>query len=224
MANYGRLQQSQTAITNGTFTASSTTFAHVIYNQSGTKLLPGTFVHITSSTITNVTNGNYYWVYYDSSDTTQIVLSTAYLTSVSPSYGLTGTATFETVDMATPIQNQPATEPYFDSTGTQQYRYYVGDIKGRVWVYDTGIGFNSFWYPGGTMLWALASNSSDASVLPMRPRLVWWCLTVYFFFSPTVQYQTSHHQIYFTNRLRGWMWHGHLPHSNLIVIFLRISP
>jgi len=159
MCSYSRTQVNQVPISNGTFSGS--TSSHVHYSQSGTKLLAGSFVNVTASTITGLSTG-YYWVYYDSSDTTTIVLSTGYLLVTALTFGTTGSATFSTVDMGAPIQNQPCVENYYDSSGNSQTRYYVGDVNGRVWVYDTAL-YNSFFWSGQHMPWSLASNSSDVS-------------------------------------------------------------
>lgn len=161
MASFVRARSNQKPISGGTFTAGNS--SSVVY-QGTTSLLAGTWVQITASTITGITANSYYWmVPTQFPSTSSLYPYNFYLDVTIPSgIGLTGSATFNTVDMAAPIQNQGATEIYTDSTGITQTRYYVGDINGRVWVYDTQYTPIGVFWAGG-IGWSIVSNNSDIS-------------------------------------------------------------
>lgn len=128
MCSYNRTKQSQTPITGGTLTQTSTNTVSV----SGGTLLAGTWITVTSSGITGLSSGSHY--YYLGSGKLSATFAQDASTVIT---GLgSGSCTFSTYrDMAKPVQY--ATENYNDSTGTAQYRYYVLDENGYIWVHDS---------------------------------------------------------------------------------------
>lgn len=132
MASYGRVQQ-----TVGTVTAAVVAFSDankIVYTiQSGRTLQVGTWITV-SSGIGGLSAGNYFViaiVFVNS--TIQIVQISQYYDGVILTGFSSGTATLTAITMGRPIAR--ATESY--SNGTQQYRYYVLDANGLVWVNDT---------------------------------------------------------------------------------------
>lgn len=104
--------------------------------------------------------------------------------TTTPVTGITsGTATFTlTYPMGQPFQS--ATEPYRDSTGAMQYRYYILDTLGSIWVHDTHQFSNVT-----TPLWFFAGNAGTGAsglavlngwllVCPAGPTDTLWKLTV----------------------------------------------
>lgn len=142
MANYIRTQQSQGAISGGTFNAENS--STVVYG-GNPSLLVGSWVDITASTISGLSTGYYYIISEPAHDNYRF--STSYGGSVVTGLGSTGTATFNTVSMNQPIQS--ATEIYFDSSQNEQYRYYIVDVKGYLWFIDTGVS-STQWFIGAS--------------------------------------------------------------------------
>ena len=135
MCSYARVQQSMTNTTaNGTLTA-STTSTTTTTGPDGNTLKAGVWITVSASTISGLSTGNYYVRYVDSGNT--VYLSQYYNSDVITGLGLTGTATYSLLrNWGKPIAK--ATESYV-SNGTRQYRYYILDANGLVWVYDSGI-------------------------------------------------------------------------------------
>jgi hypothetical protein len=155
MASYQRALANQSPISGGTF--NTVTSNYVSY--TGTPYLNTGWVQVTASTITNLGTG-YYWMNPTGAGATQYYPGTFYLDPTqSFSLGTTGTATFSTVNMAAPIQNQACIENYTDSSGVAQARYYVGDVNGHVWCYDTGQIGGSF----NNLGWSLIGNQTEVS-------------------------------------------------------------
>jgi len=109
--------------------------------------------------------GGYYYVSYkDSSD--KVKLSTAYdpYGTDTVTHGTTGSITFETV--ATPGKPiAKATEKYQTTTDTE-YRYYLLDDSGRVWVYDTQVYASTLASNGVGVTWQLPDPNDYSSVKP----------------------------------------------------------
>lgn len=149
MASYGRVQQSQVGITSTVNTLSQLDANHLITSND---LLNGVWITVTNSTITGLSNATYY--VQNSVGTvgvaaTSFQLSTTFNGSVIGGYG-SGTANFVlTKAMGQPVAS--ATESYY--TTVQQYRYYILDSQGLVWVYDTGATSVI-----GTLNWFLPNN------------------------------------------------------------------
>jgi len=136
MCNFSRVAQQQLA-TTGTLTISGDD----TLSASGAteELKIGNWLTMTSAGITQLTNGVSYYIVYASGNT--IRLSTAYSNSWADDAigGLTysgGPPSFTTGNylMSKPIDY--ALETYSDSVGVQ-YRYYILDSAGQIWVSDT---------------------------------------------------------------------------------------
>lgn len=127
MCSFQRIQQSQTLVSTLTLTrVNSTTISF-----SG-PVLSGTWITIISDSGTGL-SGSYYVI----SISGVFHLSTTYIqdNSTIVSGINAGTATFSTISFGLPISS--ATEAYYDSSNNQQYRYYIVDSTGHVWVHDT---------------------------------------------------------------------------------------
>lgn len=97
--------------------------------------------------------GNYYVSYKDTSN--KVKLSNYYDPSAANAitHGTSGTATFNlTIVIGSPISK--ATEKCSNAT-TTQYRYYILDANGYVWVYDTAVYTASLASSGIGITWAL---------------------------------------------------------------------
>lgn len=124
MCSFNRVKQSQTS-GSGTLTQINTNTVSV----SGMTLLAGSWITITSAGTTGL-SGNYYYLGSGK-------LSAAFSQSASTIVtGITsGTAAFSILSvLGSPIMS--ATEPYIASN-SQQYRYYILDSLGAVWIRDT---------------------------------------------------------------------------------------
>ncbi len=135
MASFKRIQQSQGGDTSTNHEIDPVDTSHL---STAFSLLSGSWINITASTISGLSTGNYY--VQNSTGTASggsaisLQLSSFYNSSPLSGFGATGTATFNLIRvMAAPLAS--ATEPY--NNGTQQYRYYILDNQGLVWVYDT---------------------------------------------------------------------------------------
>ncbi len=149
MCSYSRsLQtQNQSTATGGSMLRVGTDT--VTYTSGGFPKL-GTWIAITNSTISGLSNGTYYVI-------AQFQLSATYsksLSTVVTGMGA-GTATWApTSVMGAAVQS--ATERYVNTSGATKYRYYVLDSFGHVWVYDT-----DFVIIGAeTVAWTLPYNGS----------------------------------------------------------------
>jgi hypothetical protein len=160
LLSYPRVQESQAAI-SGTFTYVNTS---TVSSSTGT-LRQGSWVTVGAG-ITGLSAGNYYVL---EKSGTNYVLSTKF--SVLDSDKVTGmsagSALFNTNVFNMGLQVATATEPYFDSSGNQQYRYYVLDIGGLVWVHDTtptSLPTTPLWFlPDPTPVGSYASGVTTAS-------------------------------------------------------------
>lgn len=129
MCSFARTKQSQTG-TGGTLTRVNTNTVSI----SGITLQVGQVITILVDSGTGL-SGNYYYLstgkLYSGSLPPSDPDSVSAVTGISA-----GSATFSiTYPLGNPIQS--ATEPYFDSTNTMQYRYYILDSLGQVWCHDT---------------------------------------------------------------------------------------
>jgi len=155
LCSYGRVKESQSPVVSGTLTFLDTSTV----SYSGGALRQGSWITVGVG-ITGLTTGVYYVLETTggSSSSGNAVLSATF--SASDSSKVTGmsagSATYNTnlFNMALPVAY--CIEPYTDINGAQQYRYYVLDQSGLVWVHD------SYPIPYGTLpttpLWFLPST------------------------------------------------------------------
>lgn len=149
MASYSRTLQTQNAatVTGGTLTNLSTN--EVVFTTGGQPKI-GTWITVTGSSISGLSNGNYYVL-------TSFKLSATFSKSTATAVtGMgSGTATWSP-QAAMGAAVQGSTERYVDTSGVTQFRYYVLDTNGRLWVKDT-----AFTTIGGeTMNWFEPYNGS----------------------------------------------------------------
>ncbi len=124
MCSFNRIKQSQTS-GSGTLTQVNTNTVSV----SGITLLVGTWIHITNAGTTGL-SGDYYYVSSGKLSATFAQNNGTIVTGITA-----GTATFTVYPMGQPLQG--TSEIYTASDGTVQYRYYIIDNLGQVWVHDT---------------------------------------------------------------------------------------
>lgn len=155
MCNYKRNQQSVTPFTS-TLTIQAATASTLTWI-AGQVPFVGEAIQVTTSTITNFTNVTgsgggpiFFIVSVSGSGTYTIGVSKTYGGVAISNLGVTGAASFASVDISQPIAS--ATEKYYDGSQIQN-RYYVLDSIGYVWLQDTAI---------TTITWSLI----DASLLP----------------------------------------------------------
>lgn len=134
MCSFARVQQSMTDTgTTGTLTFIDS--SHVALAISGSNNeFKGSWITVTASTHSGELANGTYWV--TMSDGAGFVLSATYNGSGISGYttGLTATISL-TRRFGTPVGY--SVETYFSSQGTEFKRYYILDIAGLVWVYDT---------------------------------------------------------------------------------------
>lgn len=162
MTNYSRFQQSQTgtAAANQTGTAISTSRLSSTFS-----VLNGTQINITASSVSGLSTGLYFVVNSSATPTSSggvFQLGTIQTTGFGGAVtwaGTSGSITFNiVVGMSQPVQ--AATEQYVDGSANTQYRYYILDVNGFVWVYDTALINNMV---TGNLFWYLPDSSSIAS-------------------------------------------------------------
>lgn len=141
MCSYKRTTQSQSGDTSTNHTAAQIDTSHL---SSSFALLSGVWINITNAGTTGISTGNYY--VQNSNGTasggaaSSFQISQYYNSAVLSGFN-PGTVTFNLVRvMGQPVAS--ATESY--SNGSQQYRYYILDNLGLVWVQDTAVGTNWF--------------------------------------------------------------------------------
>lgn len=146
--NYSRTRQSPLVETGGSLSALTSSTV------SGTSdLIRGNWIHITSSSITNLTNGSNYYVKSNTAGT--IVLSATYEGSTLSTLSVTGVASYNNFPMGQPIAY--AIDNFSNSTSADGY--YVLDATGQVWKNPPGNG------TGGTLgTWTLIDASPVANI------------------------------------------------------------
>lgn len=128
----------------------------------GTKTVH-TFTATGTFTVVQMNPTGYYYVSYKDTNN-KIKLSASYdpTGAHALTHGTSGTATFDTV---TTVGSAIAksTEKYTTST-TTEYRYYILDINGYVWVYDTSVYKSSLIASGVGTLWMLPDPVSYSTL------------------------------------------------------------
>lgn len=165
MASYSRTQQSQTGDTSTSHTINfldtnhlSTTFA----------LLSGSWINISASSISGLSTGDYYIQTSTSTGATAATsfqVSSYFNSAVTTGMGSSGTATFTLKRfMSAPVAQ--ATESYSDGS-TTQFRYYVLDTAGLVWVYDTAVATSTLkWFlPDTSITYFTAGTPTGMAVM-----------------------------------------------------------
>lgn len=120
---------------------------------SGTKTIH-TFLESGIFTVLSIVSTGYYYVSYKNASN-QIKLSAHYdpYAQHAITHGTTGSATFNTVAVPGAAVAK-ATEKYASATATE-YRYYMLDANGRLWVYDTAVYDASLAASGVATLWMM---------------------------------------------------------------------
>ena len=131
MCSFARFQQSQTNL-NGTGTLAYVSTNQLSYSLFDFNLVAGIWITVSSSSNTGELPNQDYYVQQSASG--NIEISNYYGSAVITGFTAGLTANFVIkVNISQPIAR--ATEAYFN--GSQQYRYYMLDSAGYVWVYDT---------------------------------------------------------------------------------------
>jgi hypothetical protein len=139
LCSFARIQQTQTNDTNvGTLTPSSTSHLDVTLTGSLT-FKAGIWIHIESDSGPGLSG--YYYVLSSAgavnTGIASITLSQTFSGSA-VSFTNSGTSTFS-ITTNVGMGEDYAVEYYHDSSGAQQYRYYILDSNGLVWVNDTAV-------------------------------------------------------------------------------------
>lgn len=128
MMNYARVRQTTTLFSGTSATAST---SNTIIGSAS--ILRGNWILISSSSITNLNNGSYYYVKLNTAGT--INLSADYEGTLKNDMGTTGVASFSVVPMGQPIAY--TTDYNLDAIGGT-LSYYVLDATGLVWKSPPG--------------------------------------------------------------------------------------
>lgn len=143
MNSFGRFEQSQQVpsshVLTGTLTASTST------SVTGTvgiipitvPLTLGVWITTGTSSITGISSNTVYFVKAADSNGS-LGLSTSYGSSILTGLGVSGTCPF-TLNTTVGLPVAKAVEPYGNGTTTINYRYYILDNAGLVWVFDTAL-------------------------------------------------------------------------------------
>lgn len=130
MCSFSRVQQSQpntggTLTRVGAFTASSSV-----------TLLAGSWITITSAGISGLSNGSTYYVVGNAING-NLSFNTTYTINANTVQALgAGSCTYVIfAPLTQPVAS--ATESYTDSNNSSQFRYYILDSEGKVWISDT---------------------------------------------------------------------------------------
>lgn len=164
MCSYARVQQSQVGTLSSVFTINVIDSSHLT---TSFNLTNGVWITIGAG-ITGLTPGNYYVV--NSSGTSNTAATTFQITATyngSLSSGFTsGSASGDFLRvMGQPVQG--TNETYIDSNNVTQNRYYILDVNGLVWVYDTAVvtsgitGIINWFLPDPSVL---ASNANAGGI------------------------------------------------------------
>lgn len=166
MVSYARVMQSQSGTTAPTFTINVVDSSHL---QTSFNLTNGVWVTIGSG-ITGLTPGQYYV-----QNSTGTSVSSATIFQISATYNGSSVSGFSSGPatgnlfraMGQPVQ--AATETYINGSNVTQYRYYVLDINGLVWVFDTGLVNSQItgvlnWFLPDTTILATNANAGGIAV------------------------------------------------------------
>lgn len=138
MCNFSRIRQSQT-IGSGTLTTTAGSSSFQIGSHTGTFLV-GQWITINTSTITELVVGTKYYI-LSSINPAVFLLSTGYSNNITDEITSTagGTCTY-TISYVIGTALSSATEIYTANDTTTQFRYYILDSNGLIWVSDSYTG------------------------------------------------------------------------------------
>lgn len=156
--SYARALQSQPGTTSPNHTLSQLDANHLFTDFT---LTNGVWITVSASTISGLSNGTYYVQNSNGSSTvsaTSFQVSANYNGSLTSGFG-SGTATF-TLFRALGQPIAYAIEKY-NSAGNQ-YRYYVLDANGLVWVQDTVVG--TYWFLPDTSVTYFGSDTAPSGI------------------------------------------------------------
>ncbi|MDE2102435.1 MAG: hypothetical protein KGL39_34635 [Patescibacteria group bacterium] len=166
--------------TGGTITTSGSYTVHT-FTTSGTFTVTAITRQITLPT------GDYFVSYKDSNNNVQISSHYDPYSNHPTVFVASGTITFNlTKVFGNPISK--ATETYRDATQTQ-YRYYILDALGQVWVYDTAVYAYSLANWGVGVTWSLPDETvygSPANSIAVLNGWLLWLNNVQIYGKPTV--------------------------------------
>lgn len=138
MCNYARVLQSVSPFTGLTFSFASSSTVTVTTNAVNLKV--GMAVTVGSG-ITGLTAQQYYILSVSGSEgSLQTLTLTATYGGTAVSGMSSGSASVTSFDIAQPVAS--ATETYYDGVAVQ-YRYFIADVNGYVWLNDTGTTWSS---------------------------------------------------------------------------------
>lgn len=155
--SYNRLLQSQSkTITNSLSGSTTSTLSY----SGGSQLLHGTWILIVSSTITNLTPTQYYYILSNSGGSpANITLALDYEGAVITNFGVTGSAQFSVVPMGQPIAWASDNSSSFPS-----FSYYILDANGRVWKNPPGASSSTT----GLGIWSLIDYTPVSGAGPLN--------------------------------------------------------
>ncbi len=164
MCSFSRVQQSQAGDTS---TSHTITFVDSSHLATTFALRSGMWITVSASTIGSISSSTDYYVQTSTSTggaATSFQLSSYYNSAVITGM-TTGTATFTLKRvMSAPVAQ--STESYSDGTVTQ-FRYFVLDTAGLVWVYDTKVASSTLqWFlPDASITYFTAGTPSGMAVM-----------------------------------------------------------
>ncbi len=172
MAAFARVQQSQAADTSTSHTVNDFDTNHLscFNGPNAIGIRAGQWITVTASTISGLSTGDYYVLtssFTGTGTTTGFFQISSYYNSTAiTGFGSSGSAsfTFKKI-MSTPVAQ--ATESYSDGSAIQ-FRYYVLDSAGLVWVYDTAVASSTLtWFlpDFNTTSWYVAGTPTGMSVM-----------------------------------------------------------
>lgn len=114
--------------------------------------------------VININSGGLYYVSYKDTNN-KIKLSAAFDPTGAhvTTHGTSGTATFETVAIPNSMIAK-ATEPYSTASSGNEFRYYIMDVNGNVWVYDTAVYDSSLAASGVATKWMMPDPNNYSTL------------------------------------------------------------
>ncbi len=165
MCSFQRAKQTQTGDTSTGHTITNVDTNHLATTFA---LLSGQWINISASSISGLSTGDYYIQGSTSTGATPATsfqISSYFNSAAITSMGSSGTATFTLKRiMSAPVAQ--ATEEYSDGSA-MQFRYFVLDTAGLVWVYDTKVASSTLtWFlPDASITYYTAGTPTGMAVM-----------------------------------------------------------
>lgn len=140
MCSFSRALSTTPVITNGSMAVTNGN-QNLVYGPATINV--GTWITV-SSGVGNITSGTYFLAQNGGGSSNYNIYTGFFTGQITPN--ASGTLIFSTINMGAPVAN-PQVEKYTSALNGTQYRYYVLDQTGLLWIYDTdtGVAYGNAW-------------------------------------------------------------------------------